>query len=164
MATKITPSDFTANITDNITLDSRDFGGSSTYVSTECTEADQRIVKVALKAGAEEVGTWTNLFQYGTANSAGTGITTEFQYLRVTNLDDTNYCILNLVMNSANNSFQIKLGAGQSFMLQDVSMIAHCTEAPEVGYTAFSTLKTVQAAADTAACDVEIVTVFKPAS
>jgi len=163
MATTITPSDFTANITDNITLNTRDFGSSSTYVRTECTEADQRIVKVALKAGAEEVQTWTTLFNYGTANAAGTGITTEFQYVRLTNLDDTNYCIVQFVMQTSHNRFNIKLGPYESFMLQDNAAVALCVEGPEVGYTAFSTIKTIQAAADTAACDVEIVTVFKPA-
>lgn len=164
MSTTITPSDFTSSLTDNLSLNTRDFGSSNTYTQTDCTEADHRIVNVALKADSESAATWTELFYYDTSNQQGQAILTEFEYVRLTNLDNTNYCIVQFEMNVANTFLNIKLGAGQSFMLQNSNIVVSTSAAPATGYLNFRSIKKIRAAADTAACNIEIVTVFKPAS
>ena len=161
MATTITPSDFTSSLTDNVSLNTRNFGSNTTHTVTECTEADQRIVNVVL-ADPARAAIWTELFYWDTLNQQGQGITTEFEYVRLTNLDNTNYCIVQFELAASNNVLNIKLGAGQSFMFQDVNVAVSTSAAPETGYLAYSTISKIRAAADTAPCNIEIVTVFKP--
>lgn len=163
MATTITPSDFTSYIVDNVTLNSRNFGSGTTHTVTECTEADHRIVNVIVSE-PDRAASWTELFYWDTTNQQGQGITTEFEYVRLTNLDNTNYCIVQFELAATNNVLNIKLGAGQSFMFQDVSVAVSTSAAPEAGYLTYSSLSKIRAAADTAPCNIEIVTVFKPAS
>ena len=163
MATTITPSDFTSSLTDNLSLNTRNFGSSNTYAVTECTEADHRIFSVIV-ADASVAAVWTELFYYDTLNQQGQGITTEFEYIRITNLDNANFCIVQFELATSNNFLNIKLGAGQSFMLQDVAVAVSTSTAPATGYLAFSSVSKIRAAADTATCNVEIVTVFKPAA
>ena len=160
MATTITAADFTASLSEGITLGSVDFTGNNSYLASSCTEADQRIVNVALKA-AEGSPTYTTLFDWGAVNNAGQGITTEFKYFRFTNLDDTNYVLLQVLLATTNKIFTIKLKAGDSFMLQDGNMFVGCSE--EEAYPTLESIKQVRAAADTAACDIEIFTVFSRA-
>ena len=162
MATTITPADFTCSLTDNVSLNTRDFGSSTTYAVVECTEADHRIVNVRLKSDGKDAAAWTELFYWDTTNEQGQGITTEFEYVRVTNLDNTNYCIVQFELKSSNSFLNIKLGAGQSFMFQDVNVAVSTSAAPASGYLAYSSLSKIRAAADTAPCNIEIVTVFKP--
>ena len=163
MATTITPSDFTSSLTDNLSLNTRDFGSNTTHTVTSCTEADHRIVNVIVSEPTR-AASWTELFYWDTANEQGQGITTEFEYVRLTNLDNTNYCIVQFELAATNNFLNIKLGAGQSFMFQDVNVAVSTSAAPATGYLTYSTISKIRAAADTAACNVEIVTVFKPTS
>lgn len=163
MATTITPSDFTSSLTDNLSLNTRNFGSNNTYTVTDCTEADHRIFSVIV-SDPSIAATWTELFYYNTLNQQGQGVTTEFEYVRITNLDNTNFCIVQFELATSNNFLNIKLGAGQSFMLQDVSVAVSTSAAPATGYLAFSTVSKIRAAADTATCNLEVVTVFKPAA
>lgn len=159
MATTITPSDFSVSINDSIVLNSNSYGGTSSYVANDCDAADQRIVNVALKA-AEGALTWTNLFWYQTANQQGQGIASQFKYVRVTNLDNENYILLNIESQTANNSITVKLEAGESFSLQNGKLLAS-TSAIAESYPVPVDVEFIKAAADTAAVDVEILTVLK---
>tara|TARA_R110002072_G_scaffold218004_1_gene375703 strand:- start:359 stop:847 length:489 start_codon:yes stop_codon:yes gene_type:complete len=162
MATTITPSDLSVSINDSITLNSNSYGGTSSFVANGCTAADQRVVSVAIKSTSETL-TWTDLFWYKTTNAQGQAIATEFQYLRVTNLDTVNYILLNLESQTANNSVTIKLGAGESFNLQNGKMLSSTTEI-RTSYPTLVDIEYVKAAADTAAVDVEIMTILAPAT
>ena len=159
MATTITPSDLSVTINDSIVLNSNSYGGTSSYVATDCDAADQRIVNVALKAAGTSL-TWTNLFWYQTANQQGQGIASQFKYVRVTNLDNENYILLNIESQTANNSITMKLEAGESFSLQNGKLLASCSAISE-SYPVPVDIEFIKAAADTAAVDVEILTVLK---
>ena len=161
MATKITASDFTASLTDNLELNGRSYGGLADYTVTECNEADQRIVSVAEQATAI-AGTYTSLFLWdATLNSAGQGIQTEFKYFRITNLDSENALLVQIITTGTTQTLQIKLDAGQSYMIQNAKMAVLCAAMPETGYPNYETIAEVRASAETAAIDVEIVSVFK---
>tara|TARA_R100000963_G_scaffold35074_1_gene31694 strand:+ start:4344 stop:4835 length:492 start_codon:yes stop_codon:yes gene_type:complete len=162
MATTVTPSDLTVTVNDSLTLNNRAYGGSTSYLVSSCDEAVQRIVSVAVKepSGAQ---TWTTLFDFSTVNNAGQGIITEFQYFRVTNLDNANYLIFQILTSASNNRMAFKLEAGQSFILQGDGVRAIDSAAPGTGYEAFQTITGIRAAADTAVVDTEIVVAFKPA-
>lgn len=159
MATTITPSDFSVSINDSIVLNSNSYGGTSSYVANDCDAADQRVVSVALKAASGAL-TWTNLFQYQTVNQQGQGISSQFKYVRVTNLDNENYILLNVESQTANNSITLKLGAGESFSLQNGQFLSSCSAIAE-SYPVPVDIEFIKAAADTAAVDVEILTVLK---
>ena len=158
MATTITPSDLSVSINDSLTLNSNSYGGTSSLVANNCTAADQRVVCVDIKSTTKDL-TWTDLFWYKTTNAQGQGIATQFEYLRVTNLDTVNFVLLNLESQTANNSFTVKLGAGQSFTLQNCKMLSSTTEIRDA-YPTLVDIQYVKAAADTAKVDVEVLTVL----
>jgi|15BtaG_2_1085339.scaffolds.fasta_scaffold17238_3 hypothetical protein len=163
MATTITGSDLTVTVNDNITLNNVSYGGSTSALSTGCNQVVQRIVEVADMAAPEVGQTWTSLFNFSTANDAGVGIKLEFQYARVTNLDDTNYILLQLETVAANNVLMFKLDAGESYNITNNAMVALTAAAPATGYESTSTLSGIRAAADTDPVDVEIMVVLKTA-
>ena len=163
MATTITPSDLSVSVNDSITLNSNSYGGTSSFVSNGCTAVDQRVVSVAVKNIIETALTWTDLFWYKTTNAQGQAIATEFQYLRVTNLDTVNYILLNLESQTTNNSITVQLGAGESFTLQNGKMLSSTTDL-RTAYPVLVDIEYVKAAANTAAVDVEIMTVLAPAT
>ena len=161
MATTVTASDLTVTINDSLTLNGVSYGGSTSKLDTGCNQAVQRVFDVKVKSTGEAAQTWTDLFKLSTANDAGTGITGEFQYARITNLDATNFILLQLVTEASNNRIMIKLNAGESYIVNNKEMIAIDGAAPASGYEAISNLATIRAAADTAAVDVEIFLGFK---
>ena len=161
MATIVTASDLTVTVNDSLTLNGVAYGGSTSKLDSGCNEVVQRIVKVALQAAGGVTQTWTTLFNLSTVNAAGTGIKTEFQYARITNLDNLNYLTLQLDLVAENQKIQIKLQAGESYIINNASMTAIAAAAPATGYESFSTLEQVRAAANTAPIDVEILFAFK---
>ena len=161
MATTVTASDLTVTVNDSLTLNGVAYGGSTSKLDSGCNEVVQRVVKVALEAAGGVLQTWTTLFNLSIANNAGTGIKTEFQYARITNLDNLNYITLQFDLIAANQRIQMKLQAGESYIVNNSSMTAIAAPAPVTGYESFSTLEQVRAAANTAAVDVEILFAFK---
>lgn len=162
MATTVTASDLTVTINDSLTLNGVSYGGSTSKLDTGCNQAVQRVFDVKVKSSGEGVAqTWTDLFKLSTANDAGTGVTGEFQYARITNLDTTNFILLQLVTEATTNRIMIKLNAGESYIVNNKEMIAIDGAAPAAGYETLSNLDTIRAAADTAAVDVEIFLGFK---
>jgi hypothetical protein len=164
MATTVTGSDLTVTVNDNITLNNVSYGGSTSALSSGCNQVVQRIVQVATKTGAGVLQAWTTLFNFSTKNDAGVGIKLEFQYARVTNLDDTNYILLQLETVASNNRLMFKLDAGESYNITNNAMVAIDGAAPATGYEATSTLAGIRAAANTAPIDVEIMVVLKAES
>jgi len=162
MATTITPSDLSLSISDSIVLNSNSYGGTSSVAIPSCTAADQRVVCVALQSTTESL-TWTNLFQYQTTNQQGQGIAAQFEYIRVTNLDNANYILLNIESQTTDNSFTIQLNAGESFILQNGKFLASTTEI-RTTYPIPVDVEFVKATANTAKVDVEILTVMKDAT
>jgi hypothetical protein len=163
MATTITPSDLSVTLNDSITLNSNSYGGVTPFVVGGCMAADQRIVAVAVKAITETVLGWTNLFWYDTTNQQGQGVSSEFAYLRVTNLDTVNYILLNVLSATVNNTITVKLAAGESYTLQNGQFLSSTTEL-RTAYPVPVNIKQIKAASDTAIVDVEILTVFKPSA
>ena len=69
---------------------------------------------------------------------------------------------MNIESQTANNSFTVKLEAGESFSLQNGKLLAS-TSAIAESYPVPVDVEFIKAAADTAAVDVEILTVLKTA-
>ena len=97
-------------------------------------------------------GTQTLLLT-STASAAGTVILTDIKYLRVTNLDHTNFVTLGLVDTSGDTAY-LKLSPRSTFLTTNDDLEANTSGS---SFSAFSQWDTLNIKADTASCDVELV-------
>ncbi len=145
MASTVTAADLTVTITESYTLNNVSYGNTTNKVFTSKGQVDQRIMSIAT--------TETSLFNWETADSAGSGVAADYVYFRVTNLDDTNFVTLRLY-NGA-DSFWLKLAAGESLLLMNNEMDAITGST----FGALADITSVLGKADTAACDIEFIAV-----
>jgi len=145
MASTVTAANLTVTIVESYTLNGVAYGNTVEKTFTSKGQVDQRIMSVATSE--------KTLFNWSTADDAGTGVKTDYAYFRVTNLDDTNFVTLRLY-NGA-DSFWYKLAAGESMMLMNNEMDA----ITGTTFGALADITLVAATSDTAACDVEFIAV-----
>jgi hypothetical protein len=143
MATSITPADLTVTITEAVQLNGSDKGSSNVLTITDVTEVDNRIVNV----GTAE----TDIIGFGSANGQGSFVRTDVKYIRITNLDDTNYVTLG-VSKDSDETFFVKLEAGKSFILGCDDIEANTNGAAS---TSFVEADAISAKANGAAVDLE---------
>ena len=142
MATTVTAATLTSTITEVITLNGQAHGNTNIQEVASQGEASSRIMSVATAD--------TILMNFGAADSAGTIVGDDMKYIRITNLDDTNFVTLSYY-NGAASYFKIKLQAGESHLFMNNQMA--------IGDTALSDMLIVKGQADTLACDIEIATI-----
>ena len=147
MASTVTAADLTVTITESYTLNGVSYGNTTNKTFTSNGQVDQRIMNVSIT-------TERTLFNFGSVDSAGTGVAADYVYFRVTNLDDTNFVSLRLY--NGDDSFWIKLAAGESLLLMNNEIDAIADSST---FGAFEDITSVSAKADTAACDVEFIAV-----
>jgi hypothetical protein len=145
MASTVTAANLTVTVVESYTLNGVVYGNTVEKTFTSKGQVDQRIMSVAT--------TEKTLFNWSTADDAGTGVKTDYAYFRVTNLDDTNFVTLRLY-NGA-DSFWFKLAAGESLLLMNNEMDA----ITGTSFGALADITLVAAQANTAACDVEFIAV-----
>jgi hypothetical protein len=152
MTTKILPSTLTLTVVEAITLNGQAYGASNSFTIANVVEIDKRIVEVPT---SEIV-----VLAFASGNpAAGSFDEDDVRYIRITNLDDTNF--VQIIFRSAGNAeFAIKLDAGESF-------IYTCDNAGGVGETmdasasalssvTFEDLVDITALANGAAVDLEL--------
>ena len=133
----------TVTIKEELTLNGTDRG--STYVtSATVTQLDHRILDVLHS-------TDQTILLFAAAVAAGTIKDATLDYLRITNLDSTNFVTLRIVGNS--EEYFVKVEAGDSFILNNSVMDANDAGSATVSFAAIDEIK-VQA--DTATCSIEI--------
>lgn len=144
MATTITPADLTVTINESITLNGYTRSGTNTLTIANVAEVDNRIINV----GTSEV----DILGFGSANGQGSFVRTDVKYIRITNLDDTNYVTLGVSKTGADTAF-FKLEAGKSMMFgnDDIEV-----DASGGASSAFVEADNISAKANGAACDVEM--------
>lgn len=144
MATTITPADLTITITESVTLGNSDRGSTHTQTISDVTEFTNRIVNV----GTSE----TDILGFGTANGQGSYVRTDVKYIRISNLDDTNYATIG-VSDTSGDTYFVKLEAGQSFIVNNDDLE---TNTDGSGSSSFSEADNISAKANGAAVDLEI--------
>jgi len=144
MATTITPATLTIAHTETITLNGVDQGGTITETITGVTQISKSIINIGT-AVADIMG-------FGSVNAQGQFVRTSVKYIRVTNLDDTNFIVLGLSKTGA-DTFFIKLEAGKSVMFGNDDLEI---DASGGAFSAFVEADNISAMADTAACDLEL--------
>ena len=150
MASTVTASTMTVTISESITLNGKNQGGTQTLSIPSIATVSRRIIDVP----ASEV----EILAMSTAVAAGTFIESDVLYIRITNLDDTNHVTL-LFKNENNDEFAVKLDKGQTFIYNgDLSGGVEDTMDADSSALSVSLgdLVNVTATADTAACDVEV--------
>ena len=135
--------DLTITITEAVTLNGASRGSTNTHTET-VTQIDHRIVTCLHSAEQTVV-------LFDSAVAAGTITDATLDYLRLTNLDNTNFVTVRVRGNS--EEYFVKLEAGDSFMLHNSVMDANDTGGASVS---LANIDSIGIQADTASCDVEI--------
>ena len=107
MASTLTASTMTVTISESITLNGQNQGGTNTLSIPSIATVSKRIIDVP----TSEV----EILAMSTAVASGTFIESDVLYIRITNLDDTNHVGL-IFKNENNDEFGVKLDKGQSFI------------------------------------------------
>ena len=149
MATTVQAANLTVTITESVSLGNRAWGNEHITTFNNQGEVDQRIMSIEMV----ELGTYTDIFSFSTADGMGIGVTNNYAYFRITNLDDTNFITLQV---TSGDTYWIKVKPGESFMLMDNEMDAI---ASSVVAGALADVTKVSALADTADVDIEYIIV-----
>ena len=107
MARSFSTATLTVKLQESIVLGGQNMGSINSY----SIPGVKNIVKRYMTATTTEA----NIIKFATVEAAGQFIAANVRYLRVTNLDDTNFCYL-VFKNEYSNEFCVKLDKGKSFI------------------------------------------------
>ena len=133
----------TVTITEAVTLNGASRGSTNTHTET-VTQIDHRIV-TCLHSAEQTV------LLFDSAVAAGTIKDGTLDYLRMTNLDSTNFVTIRVRGN--NEEYFVKLEAGDSYIWNNQSMDANATGGASLS---LNNIDSIGIQADTSSCDVEI--------
>ena len=145
MATTVTNANLTVTVTDSVTLNGQSYGNTNTLTVSSIDEVYSRVVEVPISA-------FTSVLELAAASGQGVLKATDVKYIRITNLDDTNYVNLKVF---GSDAMVIKLEAGKSFILGGVSFDAASADIAQ-GAVAHNAAFIISAEASVAACDLEV--------
>ena len=154
MGSSITAAPLTIKITEDITLNGQQQGGTQTLTFGSINEISRRILTVTVTEAV--IATFS-----AAVASAGHYVAANVRYIRFTNKDDTNFITLTF-RNQDNDEVAIKLDAGQSFIwngdnANGMTAVFNATQdADAASDTAFGSLTNIQADANTGSCDLEM--------
>jgi len=144
MASTLSTATLTTTITEAVTINGKDQGGTNTVTTANVAHTDKRLIKVPTAA---EVA----LIAFGAAVASGQFVDAAIAYFRFTNKDDTNWVRLRCEQTGA-DVFDVKVMPGQSFIISSQDMFA---DAAGAGFGAFVTMDEIRVHANTADCDCE---------
>ena len=153
MTSTLTAATLSVTLTESINLNGYDQGSKNITTIASIAEVSKRIVTVTTTEAV--------VATFSAAIAAGNYIAANIRYMRLTNLDDTNFITLTF-RNQDNDEFAVKVDAGNSFLLygdnaNGMTAIFNATEdADAASSTNFGSLTNLQADADTASCDLEM--------
>ena len=153
MTSTLTAATLSVTLTESINLNGYDQGSKNITTIASIAEVSKRIVTVTTTEAV--------VATFSAAIAAGNYIAANIRYIRLTNLDDTNFITLTF-RNQDNDEVAIKLDAEQSFIwngdnANGMTAVFNATEdADAASSTNFGSLTNLQADADTASCDLEM--------
>ncbi len=146
MASTVVPSTATVTISEQLVLGGTDRGGSHTRTIENIAEADRRVMTI--DSSGE-----TDVIELNTNNGQGKFVRSSIKYIRITNLDNTNFLRVRFKKSGAETA-DVKVDAGATFMLSSGSMDADTSAG---AFSAFVDIDNISAQADTADVDIEYV-------
>tara|TARA_B100001123_G_C14967565_1_gene890268 strand:- start:202 stop:663 length:462 start_codon:yes stop_codon:yes gene_type:complete len=146
MASKVKSSTLNVSVKEDITLNGIRHFYESKQAIADINMVSQRIIRVPTSL--------VTALSFGAAVAAGTYVAGDVKYIRVTNLDDTNYITLGLKDSTNTESAYFKLEKGQTMVFRNTKLETNVNGA--VWSTAFEDIETINAQANTASVDIEI--------
>tara|TARA_R110002096_G_scaffold392545_1_gene587505 strand:+ start:148 stop:603 length:456 start_codon:yes stop_codon:yes gene_type:complete len=146
MATTVKNANLTVTITDSVTLNGQAYGNTNTLTVAEIDEVYSRVVEVP-------IGAFTNILQLGTTGQ-GQVTAANLKYIRVTNLDDTNYINLKMLSNDG-DAMVVKVNPGNSFIMGGAQFDANNADISQAAASHGSAF-TMSAEATVSPCDIEV--------
>ena len=154
MATTLSAATMTVSITESLTLNGKNQGGTTISSIASIAEISQRILTITTNEAT--IATFS-----GAVASSGHYNDSAVRYMRFTNLDDTYFVTLTF-RNQDNDEVAIKLDAGYSFIWSAdnaggmVDVFNATENADAASDTAFGSLTTIQADAESSTVDLEM--------
>lgn len=148
MASLITPQNFKATISTQITLNGQPQVTENELTITDVNEYASRIMNIPT---ASEV----TVVNFASAVAAGTYISGDMKYLQITNKDTVNYARIRVKKNGA-DTFDQRLDAGKTFLMGNVKESVSATAA---AFAAFADADSVSAQAYGAEVPIEFIVV-----
>ena len=148
MATKIKPATLTVNITEQITLNGLEQGAQISKTIASINEITHRIMNIPTSS--------VNIVEFGTANERGKYNEAKVKYIRLSNLDDTNYITLRIT-GDASTDFSVRLDKGSSFLItSDHASITGVMDYADITGVALEDLDKIAGIANSVACNLDI--------
>ena len=88
MATTVQAADLQVTITESYSLNGVSYGNTVNKVFSSNGEIVQRVMAIQSQGRGAN---WTDILNFGAADSAGQVDVSNYKYFRITNLDDTNF-------------------------------------------------------------------------
>jgi hypothetical protein len=146
MASTVVPSTATVTISEQLVLGGVDRSGAHTRTIENIAEADRRVMTVD---SSNEI----DIIELNSDNGQGKFVRSSIRYIRITNLDNTNFIRVRFKKSGAETA-DVKVDAGATFMLSTGSMDADTSAG---AFSAFVDIDNISAQADTADVDIEYV-------
>jgi hypothetical protein len=147
MTTTVSDATLTVTVNEDVKLNGYQVGSKVVQTIGGINEASRRLMSVPTSE--------TSVLTLSSSAAAGGYVTSNIQYIRVTNLDDTNFVRLSFLSGSGGqaNRYDMKLPAKRTAIFTSPSV-----SGSNVGssFDAFSNFDTMKATADTAAVDIEM--------
>ena len=134
------------NIIESITVNGSNYGAKNTLSISGINEVDKRVVSATNATNGTQVYAGS-----ASVNGPGKFIHANVKYVRITNLDSTNYVILYLEGDSSHYA-QFKLEAGKSFILGNSQIDNNA----DIDNFSEENIFKIEAKADTAAVKLEV--------
>jgi hypothetical protein len=145
----------TVTLTEDLTLNGYQQGSQNSFTVASVTNITKRIITITT--------TESTVATFSAARAAaGHYVAADVRYIRFTNKDTTNFVTLTF-RNQDNDEVAVKLDAGKSFIFNGdnangMTAVMNATQdADAASSTNFGSLTNIQADADTADCDLEMI-------
>ena len=147
MASTITSGTLKITLTEQVILNGRDQGSKNTLSIGSINEVSKRIITTN---GTSQ----TAIVSFAATPAGGFFVDGDVRYVRVTNLDDTNFATL-VVTGDSSTNFAVRLDPGASYLVTSTSTTGTADYA-DISGTTLEDLSQILATANTAAVDLEV--------
>ena len=147
MASTVTAATLTVEVNELITLNGVNKNSTVTTSIASIGEVSNRIMSIESATNGTVI-----MGVSSTLAGAGTYPKGQLKYLRITNLDDTNFIIIQFTDESS-HYWELKLEAGKTLMIGDVANVDDQADIDNFSATAITK---IIGKADTADCDIEL--------
>lgn len=149
MASTVSTATLKILVQEDITLNNKVMGGKTIHNISGINEVSERILTVPTHK--------VSILALSSSAGAGTYVTANVKYLRLTNLDDENYVRLSFrtgdLGTSSTNTYDVKLEPKRTMMFTNASISGSATGA---SFGSFSNFSSLDATAASAGCEVEL--------